>query len=63
MNRQYYLHISIVESPDALFFKGKHVHIITAHICGNCGHLELTAQNPKALYQLYLQLKIKGYCT
>ena len=45
--------------PEALIFKDRVYSKILADICGECGHVELRAENPSNLYNHYLQSKGK----
>ena len=40
--------------PEAWLFKGAVFARLKATICGECGHTELTAENPAELYEAYL---------
>lgn len=42
-------------NPEAWLFKGAIYARLRATICGACGHTELTAENPAALYEAYLK--------
>jgi hypothetical protein len=42
-------------NPEARMFKGPEFAHFRATICGKCGHTELTAENPGALYDAYLR--------
>jgi hypothetical protein len=42
-------------NPDAWVFKGAIYATLKANICGECGHTELVAEDPAALYQAYLK--------
>jgi hypothetical protein len=42
-------------NPEAWLFKGPVYARLRATICGECGHTELTAENPSALYEAYLR--------
>jgi hypothetical protein len=42
-------------NPEAWVFKGTVYARLQASICGECGHTELTAQDPAALYAAYLK--------
>jgi hypothetical protein len=42
-------------NPEAWVFKGTIYARLRASICGQCGHTELTAQDPGALYEAYLK--------
>lgn len=47
-------------NPDAWLFKGPVFAKLSATICGECGHTELTAENPGAVYEAYLAAKAKA---
>ena len=51
------LKVFVDADPDALIFKDRHYSRLTADICGNCGHVELTVGNPSELYEHYLRSK------
>ena len=42
-------------NPDAWIFKGAISPRLHATICGECGHTELTAENPATLYKAFLK--------
>jgi len=42
-------------NPEAWLFKGAVYARLRATICGECGHTDLTAENPSALYEAYLK--------
>ena len=42
-------------NPEAWVFKGAVYAKLKANICGNCGHTELVAEDPGALYEAYLK--------
>lgn len=44
-------------NPEAWVFKGTITARMKANICGQCGHTELVADNPAALYQEYMRGK------
>ena len=44
-------------NPEAWLFKGRVYARLRATICGECGHTELTAENPGALYEAYLNMQ------
>ena len=46
-------------NPEAWLFKGAVYAQLSATICGECGHTELTAEKPAALYEAYLDSKRK----
>jgi hypothetical protein len=47
-------------NPDAWLFKGPIFATLRATICGECGHTELTAENPADLYEKYLNTQTSG---
>lgn len=49
--------IEIEGKPDALIFKDTHKEFLRATVCGECGNVELTADNPKGLWETYCQSK------
>jgi hypothetical protein len=53
------LSIYLDADPDALIFKNRFYAELLADVCGECGHVELRAQNPHDLYNHYLQSKVK----
>ena len=44
----------IYENPDAMVFKQSHESSLYARICGECGHAELFVENPKELYEGFI---------
>jgi len=44
----------LMRSPGALMLKGKERGTVRAQVCGVCGHVELFASDPEALWQAYL---------
>ncbi len=52
-----YLAIEIHSKPDALVFKGTHRELIRATVCGECGNIDLTVDNPKTLWEAYTKRK------
>jgi len=46
-------------NPEAWLFKGPVYAKLSATICGECGHTELTAENPRELYDAYLAAKAR----
>ena len=53
--------IEIEAKPDALIFKGTHKEHIRATVCGECGDVRLTVDNPKGLWQTYVQSEQNKY--
>ena len=51
-----YLAIEINRKPNALIFKGTHRELLRANVCGECGNVGLTVDNPKALWEAYSKI-------
>ena len=51
------LQLVVYGDPDAFIFKDRLFGKMTADICGECGHLELKVDNPRELYEHYLNSK------
>lgn len=49
-----------VDNPDAFLFKSAVFAKLNANICGECGHAELFAEDPAALYAAYLKTREYG---
>jgi hypothetical protein len=49
------LQVVLYGDPDALIFKDRVYDELTADICGNCGHVELSVASPEELYEHYLR--------
>lgn len=49
------LQVLIAEEPQALIFRKNKYTALRAQICGECGHTELTVEDPGMLYQAYLK--------
>ncbi len=47
------LTVAVDEKPDAFVFKQRIRSGVTAKVCGNCGYLELYADEPQSLYSAY----------
>lgn len=48
------LQIAVDENPEALLFKHRVAQVVNARVCGDCGVIQLVAENPGLLYQAYL---------
>ncbi|MBX7218954.1 MAG: hypothetical protein K1Y36_03335 [Blastocatellia bacterium] len=48
-----HLKVALHEKPDAWLFKGTHLGVLKAWICGTCGYTELYLANPQELYAAY----------
>lgn len=49
------LQVVVYGDPGALIFKDRMFKQLRADICGECGHVELTVDEPQELYEHYLQ--------
>jgi predicted nucleic-acid-binding Zn-ribbon protein len=47
------LTVAVDENPDAFMFKQRVYASVTARVCGNCGFIELYADEPQSLYSAY----------
>lgn len=45
--------VEVYENPDAWVFKDAHREALNAVVCGQCGYLELYAENPHELFAIY----------
>ncbi len=45
--------IEVVGKPKALVFKESHQELVRATVCGDCGNVEFTVDNPKGLWETY----------
>jgi hypothetical protein len=44
-------YVAVDAHPEALVFKDRRYGRLVASICGQCGHIELRAENPQRLYE------------
>jgi formate dehydrogenase assembly factor FdhD len=51
------LEVEIQGNPDALIFKQAHREALRATVCGECGNVGLSVENPEALWKIYIQEK------
>lgn len=51
------LEIEVQGNPNALIFKQAHREALRATVCGECGNVGLSVENPKALWEIYTQRK------
>ncbi len=51
------LEVVVESKPDALFFKGTHREPLRATVCGECGNVGLSVNNPGALWEVFSQTK------
>lgn len=56
-NAKWELQVVIDGNPQAILFKDRLYGVLKAHICGECGHTELTVDNPQELYRKYLKTR------
>ena len=49
------LEVEVQRRPNAVLFKRPERSKLSAQVCGACGHAELYAEAPRALYAAYLQ--------
>jgi predicted RNA-binding Zn-ribbon protein involved in translation (DUF1610 family) len=55
------LHAMVDADPKALIFKDRLYFQLLADICGECGHVELRAEDHRKLYSHYLQSRDKQW--
>ena len=55
-NSRHDLQVEVRRRPNALLFKGAERSNVAAQLCAACGHVELFAEMPRALYAAYLQV-------
>ena len=55
------LHLIVDADPQALIFKDRMYSHLLADICGECGHVELRAEDHRKLYSHYLQSRDKHW--
>lgn len=51
--RMDWIGIEIVARPGNLVFKESHKEFMRANVCGECGNVEFTVDNPKGLWETY----------
>ncbi len=49
------LQVEVQRRPNAMLFKRPERSTLSAQVCSACGHVELYAEAPRALYAAYLQ--------
>lgn len=47
------LQVAVLRNPKALFFHQQVMRTVKAQVCGACGHVQLIAEDPGALYAAY----------
>ena len=50
------LEVVIARNPHALIFKGLHKEALRATVCGDCGNVGLSIENPNELWETYKKL-------
>lgn len=53
MNLEHDLAIKLHGRPDALFFKDTRRSVLKASVCGRCGKVEMSVENPQELWEIY----------
>ena len=51
------LEVEVQGNPDALIFKQAHREALKATVCGECGNVGLSVENPQALWKIYSERK------
>ena len=54
-NTRFDLEVEVQRRPNAVLFKRPERSTLSAQVCAACGHTELYAEAPRALYAAYLQ--------
>ena len=49
------LEVEVQANPNALVFKGAHREALRATVCGECGNVGLSVENPQGLWKIYIQ--------
>ena len=49
------LEVEVHRNPDAFIFKQAHREALRATVCGACGNVGLSVENPQALWQAYTE--------
>lgn len=49
------VHLEMQRRPKAMFFKRPERSMLWARVCGDCGHVDLYAEAPRALYTAWLE--------
>ena len=47
------LEVEVQANPDAFIFKGAHREALRATVCGECGNVGLSVENPQQLWKIY----------
>ena len=51
------LEVEVQGNPNALIFKQAHREALRATVCGECGNVGLSVENPQALWETYSERK------
>ena len=51
------LEVEVESNPNAMIFKKAHKEALRATVCGKCGNVGLSVENPEALWEAYTQKK------
>ena len=51
------LEVEVQRNPDALIFKQAQREALRATVCGECGNVGLSVENPQALWKAYTDQK------
>lgn len=51
------LEVEVQRNPNALIFKEAQREALRATVCGECGNVDLSVNNPQALWQAYTERK------
>lgn len=51
------LEVEVQGNPDAFLFKQAHREALRATVCGECGNVGLSVENPQALWKIYTERK------
>lgn len=49
--------VEVQGNPDALIFKEAHIELLKATVCGECGNVGLSVEDPQALWKIYSERK------
>ena len=53
LNMKQDLAIEVHGNPDAWIFKESRKGVLNANVCGQCGKVELSVDNPRELWEIY----------
>ena len=51
------LEVEVERNPNAMIFKKAHKEALRATVCGECGNVGLSVENPEALWEAHTQTK------